>query len=378
MFEEGEKEQKPVPKSKGRAGVPEHKKKLVQTLVNLIDKNNIIAMVNMENLPAKQLGVMRAQLRGKVVLLMTKKRFIMLALEQSKKHNIKELEKYVKGMPALLFTDQNPFALFKLIKKNKSTAPIKPGQKAPNDIIVQAGPTSFSPGPIIGELGSFRIKAGIESGKVVIKSDAIVAKEGEEVNEKLAALLTRLGIEPMKIGLNIVAVYEKGEILTKDVLDVDEEALINNMRTVASECFNLAMFIVYPVKDTIKLLLSKAHNEAKAVVKEAKVMTGDNVGEVLAKAEATASALKAKVTEKQSPSEPSTELKVPEAPKEEKKEEKPKEEAKKEETTEAKKASEPAAEPQKPAEKKEKKEAKKEKPKKKAKKEKPKKEKKKK
>ncbi|MBW2990078.1 50S ribosomal protein L10 [Candidatus Woesearchaeota archaeon] len=332
IIKEEEKEKKPVPKDKGRKDVPEAKKKLIQTLVDLIDKNNIIGMINMENLPAKQLGSMRSQLRGKVVLFMTKKRFIKLAIEKSKKQNIKELEKYIKGMPALLFTDQNPFALFKLIKKNKSNAPIKPGQKAPNNILVQAGPTSFSPGPIIGELGSFRIKAGIEAGKVVIKEDAVVAKEGDVVNDKLAGLLARLGIEPMEIGLDLVAVYEKGNILTKEVLDVDEEAFMNSIKSAASEAFNLAVFIALPIKDTVRPLLSKAHREALALVKKADIMTSDNVGEVLAKAQAQASALKSKVTDT-----PVEKEEVKEEPKKEEEKKEQVEEKKEEETTKEKK-----------------------------------------
>ncbi len=35
--------------------IPEHKKKLVQDLAELMDKHQIIGLVNMENLPAKQL-----------------------------------------------------------------------------------------------------------------------------------------------------------------------------------------------------------------------------------------------------------------------------------------------------------------------------------
>ena len=38
------------------------------------------------------------------------------------------------------------------------------------------------------------------------------------LNDKLASLLIRLGIEPMEIGLNLVAAYENGDILTGDVL----------------------------------------------------------------------------------------------------------------------------------------------------------------
>lgn len=265
---EGEK--KPV-KSPGKRAVPERNKQAVKQLVELIDKSLLIGMVNMENLPAKQLRNMRSQLRGKVLLLMTKKRFIRLALEQSKKQNIKGLEKHIKGMPALLFTSENPFALFKLLKKNKSSAPIRPGQKAPRNITVSAGPTSFAPGPIIGELGSFKIKAGIEAGKVVIKDDAVVAKEGDVVNDKLAALLTRLGIEPMEIGLDLVAVYENGEILTGEVLDIDEEAFLDKLRLAASEAFNLAIFIAYPSKDIISLLIGKAHNDAFALSTQAKI-----------------------------------------------------------------------------------------------------------
>jgi len=326
VIREGERqEEKPVTKKKGRKDVPEHKKKLVQRLVGLIDKNNIIGIVNMQNLPARQLGSMRAQLRRKVVLLMTKKRFIKLALEQSKKENIKDLEKYVKGMPALLFTDENPFALFKLIKKNKSFAPIKPGQKAPKDIVVRAGPTSFSPGPIIGELGSFRIKAGIEAGKVVIKEDAVVAKEGDIVSDKLATLLARLGIEPMEVGLDLVAVYENGNILTKEVLDIDEEAYLNNIRSAASEAFSLAVFAAIPLKDTIKALLSKAHNDAYAIAKQANILTSEIIKEKLAQAEAQMKVLKSKV-----PGAPKEPIKREEIKKGEEKEEKKVEEKKEE------------------------------------------------
>ncbi len=272
---------------------PELKKKMVNDLASLIDDYPIIGVVNMENLPAKQLRNMRAQLRGKVLIVMNKKRLIRLALEKSKKDNIKELEKYVKGMPALLFTKDNPFSLFKLLKKNKSNAPIKPGQKAPKEIIVHAGPTNFAPGPIIGELGGFKIKAVIEGGKVAIKEDKVIAKEGDLVDARLAGLLTRLGIEPMEIGLNLLAVYEDKNILTNEVLDIDEEAYKSNIMTAASEAYNLAIFAAIPLKDTINQLLSKAHNDAYALAKEANILTSETVKEKLAQAEAEMNALKA-------------------------------------------------------------------------------------
>ena len=280
---------------KGRKTVSPQKQKIVDDIVATLDKAQIVGVVNMENLPARQLSDMRGQLRGKVSLFMTKKKLIKLALEKSTRPGIRELEKYLKGMPALLLTDQNPFALYSLLKKKRSKAPIKAGQAAPAEIVVKAGPTSFAPGPVIGELGSFKIKAGIDAGKVVIKEDKVVAEEGDIINDKLSGLLLRLGIEPMEIGLGLVAVYEKGGIMPAKVLDIDEDKYKADFQQMAREAFNLAIFAGVTNKDTIEPLIAKAHRESRAVAKEAKVMTSDNVGEILAQAEAEAAAVQGKV-----------------------------------------------------------------------------------
>jgi len=180
--------------------LPEAKKKVVNEFAKLIEQYPIVGSVNIENLPAQQLQKMRQQLRSQnIVLKMTKRRLIKLAIEKSKgkKAGIEKLEPYLSGMPAVLFTKDNPFKLYKFLQKNKSSAPAKAGQTAINDIKVSAGPTSFAPGPIIGELGQLKIKAGIENGKVVIKQDSIVVKKGDKVTAKQAEVLTRLGIQPM-------------------------------------------------------------------------------------------------------------------------------------------------------------------------------------
>lgn len=262
--------------------ISEKKLKEVDEILKLLDKYSIIGIVNMENLPAKQLQRMRAQLQGKVILRMTKKNIIKIALKKSKNKDLIVLEKYLTGMPALLFCTEDPFKLYKILKKNKSKAPIKPGQTTPNDIVVPKGPTGFAPGPVIGELGMFKIKTGIENGKVVIKEDSLAAKAGEPVPEKLAGLLTRLGIEPIEIGLNLMVVYREGEILTKDVLDIDESAYINNIIKASSESIALAISIAFPTKETILLLLTKAFVEAKHLAIERSIISKDSINELLA------------------------------------------------------------------------------------------------
>jgi len=97
----------------------------------------------MKDLPAPQLQSMRAELREKISLFMTKKTLMRIALEKAKndKKGIEELEKYFYGMPALIFSNESPFKLSRILQKSKTSAPAKSGQTAPADIIIKKGPT---------------------------------------------------------------------------------------------------------------------------------------------------------------------------------------------------------------------------------------------
>ncbi|MFC1753570.1 50S ribosomal protein L10 [Thermoproteota archaeon] len=275
----------------------EEKTKDVDEYVKLIKEYPIVGAVNMENLPTKQLQNMRAQLRGKVVIKVGKRRLMRIAIDKAKsaKPGIEKLEPHLKGMPGMIFTKDNPFSLYKTLDKNKSTAPAKAGQTAPNDVVVPAGPTSFAPGPVIGQLGAVGIPAGIEGGKVAIKKDTVVVKEGEEINSELAGLLVRLGIEPMEIGLALTATYEDGNIFTKDVLAIDETEYINNITNAHRWSFNLAMESGFLTTETTEIMITKAFTDAKALGIAQHIMTEETKELILSRAHATASSLKAQL-----------------------------------------------------------------------------------
>jgi len=276
------------------AHVAEYKREIVKDFRKLMKEYPIVAAVNLENMPSPQLQKMRKQLQGKVVIRMTKRRLMKFAIDAMKddKKGIEQLEKHLGGMPALLFTKENPFTLFKIIKKSKSKAPAKPGQIAPRDIEVKAGPTSFAPGPIISELAAVGLKAGVDAGKVTIKQDAIIVHEGEKISDKVASMLLRLGIEPMEIGLDVVAVYEDGIIFDKKVLDVDEEQYIKDICQADQWAFNLAVEAGIFNMRTIEFMIGKASKEGKAVSVESGFMTKETTGDILAKAESQAASVK--------------------------------------------------------------------------------------
>jgi large subunit ribosomal protein L10 len=268
------------------AHVAQYKKDKVAQMVQLMVEYPIVGAVNMENLPAPQLQTMRAKLRKDVAMVMTKRRLMKIALQaaKEKKPGIEQLEKYLLGMPALLFTKGNPFALSKTLRQNKSPAPAKAGQTAPHDIIIPAGQTPFAPGPVIGEFGAIGVKAGVEGGKVAVKADTVVAKAGEKIKPKVAEILTRLGITPMEVGLDLTAVFENGIIYQKELLSVDDKEYLSRLANASRWSFNLAMFTAYPTKLTSPHLIGKAFNDAKALGRSQNIFEKGIMPEILAKA----------------------------------------------------------------------------------------------
>ena len=279
-----------------KAHVAQWKKSEVIELVKDLQKYKIIGIADMTGMPSPQLQKMRSTLKKSVEIKMSKASLIKLAIEnlKTKITGLDKLLPYVKGMPCLILTNDNPFALSKTLTRSKSKAPAKPGQTAPNDITILAGPTPFAPGPVIGELGALAIKATIADGKVVIKEDAHVAKEGQVISAPLAAMLTRLNIMPMEIGINLLAVLENGEILTKDVLFVDEAKYLADLKQAALWAFNLAFNSAYPTTSVLPLLIKKAHLDAEAVADSGNIMTSKNVGKILGKAQAHMESVKSK------------------------------------------------------------------------------------
>ena len=277
-----------------KAHVAPAKKKVVQELVKLFEEYPIVGAVDVENLPAQQFQEMRDKFRKNMKIIMAKKRVIRVALDavKDKRPGIENLKDKLDGMPALIFTKDNPFKLYKNLNSNKSPAPAKGGQKAPKNIVVPAGPTSFAPGPIIGQLGGFGIKAGIEGGKIAIKADSVVAKEGDIISPALAEILTRLDIKPMEIGLNLVAAYENGDVFMKNVLAIDDAQFLADVSQCGSWAFNLAMFAAVPNKDTVEHLLAKAYRETRAVAVSEALPIADVMEDIIGRAHLCAQAVK--------------------------------------------------------------------------------------
>ncbi len=267
------------------------KEEEVEKIKKLVEKYPIIGIVDIHKLPAYPMQKIKEGLRGKAIIKVSKKSLMKLALENSSKDVKKLLEKNVV-QPALIFTEMNPFKLVKYLNENKSSAPAKVGDIAQDDITVTAGVTEFPPGPAISAFKKVGLKTSVEAGKIKIIEDKVVCKAGEKITDDLAQIFSMLKMEPMKIGLNVVAVWENGTIYDKSVLEIDEKEYMDKLMQAATSAFNLSVEIAYPTKDNIEMLILKAFMGAKSLALEAALPEKDMIEDILRKAASQAKILK--------------------------------------------------------------------------------------
>ena len=264
--------------------VAEWKKEKVADLENLTNSHEIVGIVNLADIPAPQLQTMRKSLSGKAILKMSRKNFIKIALENVGKENIEGLSDYLEGQQARVFTEMNPFKLFKILEDSKTEAPAKAGAIAPADIVVPAGDTSFPPGPILGELQQAGIPAKIDKGSIVVQEDAVVVEEGEPVPKNVADVLTKLEIYPMEVGIDLLAVYEDNTIYPADVLKIDEEETKTSIASAYQSAINLSVFAGILNSESAPLLIQKAARDAMNLAINANILTSKTTDQILSKA----------------------------------------------------------------------------------------------
>jgi large subunit ribosomal protein L10 len=248
----------------------EMKTQQAEQLKKKIEQSNVIAILDVHKMPSKQYQEIYRSIRGDVEVMMVKNSVLTHALEGVSKPNIKEFEKMIPKQPALMFTRLDPFKFYMNATKMKSPTYAKEGDTAEDEILVSAGPTGLMPGPVISEFSKVGIPAGVEEGKIAVKKDKVVAKAGDKISKDLANVLRKLKIQPIKLSLNIVAVYDNGTIYQKDVLSLAGQGYVNQLVQAHQHAMNLSVAAGYPTKDNIKLLIAKAHRESQAVASKVK------------------------------------------------------------------------------------------------------------
>jgi large subunit ribosomal protein L10 len=272
------------------AHIPEWKVKDVEELIEKISKSRVVGVVGVREIPASNLQQMRGSLRGNVEIRMVRNTIARRALEASAPE-IRPLADFIEDQTALIFSNDNAFKLNSLLEKGKQPMPIKAGSRAPKDIVVEAGETTFSPGPMVGKLQAAGIPAAIKGGKVVINQRITLAKEGEIVPAKTADILKTMEIFPRNVGLELRAAFEGGLIFKSKDLSINVDSKIAELCNASAKALSFAVEIGYTTSVTIGPMLQKAQTKARALVLEAAIPVPSMMEFILAKAAANAKAI---------------------------------------------------------------------------------------
>ena len=268
---EEKKEEKKSPKKKDSKKVnrdkpiPESKINLVNELADKIKAKKTILIASTNGLPGSQFQQIKKSLRGKAEVKVAKKSLILRAIDKVGKGSLNKLKEQIGADIALFFSDIDAFELSGILADNESPTKAKAGDVVDENIDVEPGPTDLIPGPAISELGSVGLKVAVEDGKLAIKEKATIAKAGDVVDGKLAGVLAKLGIEPMKVGFEPIAAYDSESDKVYVGIKIDKEATLENMREMIGKALGFAVNIDYATKETIGYFISKAGVEAKAL-----------------------------------------------------------------------------------------------------------------
>ena len=282
--------------------IPEWKRDEIEEFESLIDEHDAVGVVNVEGIASKQFQELRRNLHGSAVVRVGRNTLMRRALEEK---GLDSLIDYVEGQTGLLLTNENPFALYQKIEEGKSSAPISAGQEATSEVVVPEGDTGFDPGPMVGDLQQAGISARIEEGSIKVVEDSVVLEPGEEATPEIEEALSKLGIEPLEVGLDLRALVEKDEdtVLEPETLDIDMDAYRADLESAAAGAFNLGVNAGIVNETTSEPLLSKAYRDALAVGIEAGVYEPEVLDNLLAEADSDVRALAAQLDDDALPEE---------------------------------------------------------------------------
>jgi len=270
-----------------RKNYPKKKRLLYQELQELPGTCDVIALSKMSKVRATQLMTIRKKFRNEIKIRVIKNRVAQRAFEKlSNRPGLDYLSKELEGQCALLFTNISPFKLNLIFDKNKVFLPAKGGDIATKDIVIPAGNTGISPGPVLSEFKEANVSTKIDQGTIWVGKDTVVVRSGSIISQKLASLMSKLNIKPIEAGISISFAIAEGLVLKENDLKINLAEYRQELTRSFHEAVSLAIETSYPTVETITHLLVRAYQNATALATDSGYLSPDSVQFVLVRANA--------------------------------------------------------------------------------------------
>lgn len=242
--------------------------------------NSVLALSRIRKVRAHQMMMLRKQFRDELKIVSVKNKISKMGLKDTK-NNIDLFIEKINDQNVLIFTNMNPFKIQLMLEKNKVDLPARAGDIATDPVTLPAGNTSMPPGPVLSEFKAFDVPTRIDSGSIFISKDTEVLKAGEEIKPKLASLLARLGLKPIKAGLSLNVAYMDGVIFSGESLRLDLEDYRIKIQQAYNSILALSIESAYLTKETTSLILGKASLNAKTLALALAYITNETLPDLL-------------------------------------------------------------------------------------------------
>lgn len=241
------------------------KKKIesVKELSDLLKNKKTIIIASIKSMPASQFQKINKKFMNRAVIKVPKKNIIFKAIDSLNNKELEKIKNEIKEDSAFIFSDDDAFDLSLDLVENKTNIRAKPGQEAPEDIIIEAGPTELMPGPALTELAVVGLKTQIEKGKISIKESKTIVKKGEKISDVVANVMSKLEIKPFPVGFIPVAAFDIKENRLYLNIKISRKETIGEIKNSFAKSLALAVQINYISNDTIKFLIAKAARNEK-------------------------------------------------------------------------------------------------------------------
>lgn len=271
-----------------------YSKKKVQMYNNLIEltkQYKVIALIKMEKVRSTQLMQVRKNFRDQLKIMMTKNNVAKKALQAVDIKGMDKIMEALDGQRAFMFTNMDPFKLSLTLDKSKIYLPAKGGDVATDEIVIPAGNTGIPPGPVLSEFKEAKVPTKIDAGSIAVSEDTVVATSGDVISHKLAALLSKLNVKPIKAGMSIYLAIQDGVFYSNEDLRIDVDEARQELLASFNSALALAVDASYVAKESIEHLLRKAFSNARSLSINAGYVTPETVKDTLASTNVKAQAL---------------------------------------------------------------------------------------
>jgi large subunit ribosomal protein L10 len=285
--------------SSGRKSYPKKKRLMYQEMMKFPKEYKALALSNLNKVRASQLMQLRKKFRSEMKFRVVKNKVVQRAFEKIDDiPRLPEFSNRLEGQCLLLFTNTNPFRLNLIFDKSKIFLPAKGGDIAPTEIIVPAGNTGITPGPVLSEFKEANVPTKIDQGSIWVVKDTRVTKPGDQISQKLASLLSKLDIKPIEAGISVSCALAEGLLFTEEDLKIDLDAYAKEMAKGSFEGLNLAIVCGYLTLETVRPLILQAGQEALNLSVLVGYLTEDTIKPILLNAHAQSLSVSNLVKEK--------------------------------------------------------------------------------